>query len=105
MIGDDRTEELPALRARSALFGLIAIVVAALVILACGIVGAQIVAAQRGQPGPGAWALVAHLLAAAAGVVGYRLASRQPANAVRPVVCAALLTITALLLWFFWWAA
>jgi hypothetical protein len=108
MIDDERTEELPAPpvhRPRSALVGLTAVLVAALVILACAIIGAQIAAAQRDQPGPGAWSLVAHLVAAAAGVVGYRLASRRHTGAVRPVVCAAVLMIAALLLWFFWWAA
>jgi hypothetical protein len=88
----------------SALTAIAGVLVCVLVILAVGMVGAQIVAGQHGQPGPGAGTLGVHLAAAVVGIAGYRLASRRP-GALPPVVCAALLVIAGLVLWFYWWAA
>lgn len=97
------TQSRPPLR-NPALTAIAGVLVCVLVILACSIVGAQIVASWHGQPGPGALALGAHLAAAAVGIAGYRLVSRR-AGAVQPVACGVMLMIVALLLWFFWWSA
>jgi hypothetical protein len=89
---------------RSVRAGIAGILAAVLVILAIGMIVAQIVSARSHQPGPGALAVGAHVAGAIAGICCYRLTTRH-----RPVLATvlsflALPLITGLLLWFFWWS-
>lgn len=82
--------------------GVAGVLVCVLLIMAVGMIVAQVLSGHDHQPGPGTLTIVWHVLAAAGGVVCYRLTRR--AGAVRLVALGAIVAITVLLLWFFWWS-
>lgn len=103
------TDELPiagvtvpihASRKRSGTTG---ILTAVLVIMAVVMVVAQIISAIRGQPGPGPFAVSAHVAGAVAGIWCYRKTISTSAW-LRRLTATALPLITAALLWFYWWS-
>jgi hypothetical protein len=77
---------------------------ATLVIMALGMIGAQLYSAGHGEAGPGGLAVGAHIAGATVAVALYRTA-RRPTGGVRWLACFALLGVAGILLWFFWWAA
>jgi hypothetical protein len=89
---------------RSVRAGSAGILTAVLVILAIGMIVAQIISAEHHQPGPGTLAVGAHIVSAIAGVCCYRLTTRGRPIIVTVLSFLALPLITGLLLWFFWWS-
>lgn len=79
-----------------------AVLMLALLIMAAGMVVAQLVGGGDRQPGPGGATVAWHVAGAVAGVVCYRYSRRR--GAVRLLALLAIVVITALVLWFFWWS-
>jgi hypothetical protein len=82
--------------------GVAGVVVCVLVIMAVGMVVAQVVSGRDHQPGPGAAAVTWHVVGAVAGIVGYRLTRRS--GPIRLAAMLGVLVVAVLLLWFFWWS-
>jgi hypothetical protein len=80
------------------------VVTAALVIMALGMIVAQIYSAANAEPGPGPIAVGAHIVAAIGAVPLYRVARRRDGRA-RWLAGGALLVLMLLVLWFYWWVA
>lgn len=80
--------------------GAVAIGLAALAVV---VLGLQLVAWARGQPGPGLATVAGHLIAAAVAVLASRLADHRHGW---PAAAAVLgvLVVTGGTLWIFWWA-
>jgi hypothetical protein len=72
-------------------------------IMAVGLVVAQIVSAGQDRPGPGAFAVGSHVLAALVGVGCYR-AVRGGRGLARLLGLCVLSVVLVVLLWFFWWS-
>ncbi len=105
---DVLTEELPTRQPAESNKGsgfvpaLTGIVMLILLIMAAGMVVAQLVSGGDKQPGPGTITVTWHVLGAVAGVVCYRFSRRKgPAQL---LALLAILVIAVLLLWFFWWS-
>lgn len=79
-----------------------AVLMLVLLVMAVGMVVAQLVSGGDRQPGPDGVVVAWHVLAAAAGVVCYRYSRRR--GPVRLLALLASVVITALVLWFFWWS-
>lgn len=71
--------------------------------LAVVVVGFQIVAWLRGNPGPGWFPLAGHVLTAAIAVGAQRIADRYRGWQSRAAVLGVLV-VGGLALWIFWWA-
>jgi hypothetical protein len=76
---------------------------ASMVLLFLIVLGAQIYFQSTGYPGLGWPAVGGHLVAAALAVFCQRLADRR-AGALAVLAGLAVVVITALTLWLFWWA-
>ncbi|MBF6350737.1 MULTISPECIES: hypothetical protein [Nocardia] len=75
---------------------------AGLVVLACVVVGAAMIGARRGFPGPGAESVGWHIAVAATAVAAQIYSDRKRGTATF-VVAAFVLGAAALLLWTQWW--
>ncbi len=74
-----------------------------LVLLALGMIGVQVYAGTRDLPGPGLDVVGGHAAAAVAAVAAQLVADRRKGWVV--AVCGlAVVVLTALTLWLFWWA-
>lgn len=82
--------------------GIAGVICCVLLIIAVGLIVAQFVSGQHGQPGPGTTVIAAHVAGACAGLACYRM-TRRPGVA-RVVGVLAIVVIAVLLLWFFWWS-
>lgn len=82
--------------------GVAGVLLCVLLIMAVGVIVAQFVGAGRAQPGPGATVIAAHVAAAVAGLFCYRFSRRVGPQ--RLLGLAAIVLVTVLLLWFFWWS-
>jgi hypothetical protein len=107
--GDDEvTEELPTRQPPASnkgsgfVPGLTGIVMLILVIMAAGMVVAQLVSGGDTQPGPGTITVTWHVVAAVAGIVCYRFSRRKGPGQLLALL--AILVIAVLVLWFFWWS-
>ena len=74
-----------------------------IVLLALGNIGVQFYANSRDLPGPGALSVTAHVVAAVLVVAGQIVADRY-ADWKAPVASLAVLVVTGVTLWTFWWA-
>lgn len=99
---DETPPEQPRASRGGLIRGVAGVFVCVLLIMAVGLVVAQLVSAHNHQPGPGGLSIGAHVLGAIAGVVGYRYTRRT--GLARLFGLLAVLLITVLLLWFFWWS-
>lgn len=82
--------------------GVAGVVACVLVIMAAGMIVAQLAGGHDHQPGPGAAAVTWHVVGALAGIVGYRWTRRS--GVIRLVGLLAVVVIAVLLLWLFWWS-
>ena len=74
-----------------------------LVLLALAMIGVQVYAGDQDLPGPGLGVVAGHVGAAVAAVVAQVVADRRKGWVV--AVCGLLVVLlTAVTLWFFWWA-
>ena len=96
------TEPIATRKRGGLVSGVAGVVVCALVIMAAGMIVAQLAGGHDHQPGPGAAVVTWHVVGALAGIVGYRLTRR--AGVVRLLGLVAVVVIAVLLLWFFWWS-
>ncbi len=90
----------PAGRAARGLSGVLAGGLVALTIVLCL---AQWLAATSGVPGPGAAAVVGHLMAAVV-AVGLQLAAERSRDRAATLASCSVLLLAAVVLWFGWWA-
>ncbi|MFD4638489.1 hypothetical protein ACFWN2_14315 [Lentzea sp. NPDC058436] len=74
-----------------------------LVLLALGNIGVQFYANSRDLPGPGTLSVVAHVVAALL-VVAAQIVADRYADWKAPVASFAVLVVTGVTLWTFWWA-
>ncbi|MEU1983336.1 hypothetical protein [Nocardia sp. NPDC019395] len=82
--------------------GLSGAVAAGLVVLACVVVGAAVIGARRGFPGPGAESVGWHIVIAALAIAAQVYSDRKRGRA--SLVAAALVIGAAtILLWTQWW--
>ncbi|WP_216214279.1 hypothetical protein [Amycolatopsis aidingensis] len=82
--------------------GLTGSLAAGLVLLAVGVLGAQILGWASGSSGPGVLATGGHLLAAVLALLAQRVADRGSGRAAGLAALAVLLLVVAPL-WLFWW--
>lgn len=96
-------EPAPAPRRRALWRGLTGSLAYGLVLLAVGLGVAAIVVRSQSMPGPGAFALTAHAVAALAALAAQRIADRSVgwrAGAAGVLVVA----VAGAVLWLFWWS-
>jgi hypothetical protein len=102
----DTSADQPPARQRPPGGGLVAgvsgVVLCVLLIMAVGLVVAQIVSRHGGQPGPGAITVGSHVAGLLVGVVCYRFGRGRGRRALLGLLGS--LVIAVLLLWFFWWS-
>ncbi|MFI5719965.1 hypothetical protein [Nocardia sp. NPDC051750] len=77
-------------------------VAAGLVVLACVVVGAALIGARRGFPGPGAESIGWHIVIAAVAVAAQLYSDRKRGTA-SLAVAALMVGAATLLLWTQWW--
>jgi hypothetical protein len=82
--------------------GVAGVLLCVLLIMGVGMLLAQLMGGHDDQPGPGAFAVGAHLAGVVAGFVGYRFSRRTGLS--RLLGLAGVVVVAVLLLWFFWWA-
>ncbi|GAA4665674.1 MULTISPECIES: hypothetical protein [Amycolatopsis] len=82
--------------------GLTGSLAAGLAGLAVIVLGAGVVSALLGAPGPGVWLLVGHPVAAVLALAAQRFADRRD-GAVAGVAGAVVVVVVLLALWLFWW--
>lgn len=82
--------------------GISGIAAAGLVLLALVVIGAALIGARRGFPGPGAESVAWHIAVAVTAVVA-QVYSDRVRGAASLVVAAAVLGSGAVLLWTQWW--
>jgi hypothetical protein len=105
---DAVTEELPTRQPPESNKGsgivpaLTGIVMLVLLIMAAGMLVAQLVSGGDKQPGPGTITVTWHVLAAVAGLVCYRFSRRKGPGQLLALV--AIVVVAVLVLWFFWWS-
>jgi hypothetical protein len=90
-------------RARAPLTAFAGVLTVVLVVLALGVVGAQVFSIAYGEPGPGAAEVTVHLAVAVGSVALYRLVSTRR-GLTRLFAALLLLVAAAAVFWFFWWA-
>jgi hypothetical protein len=104
-IGGGQQDE-PAARPKPPGGGLLAgisgVVFCILLIMAVGLVFAQITSGHNGQPGPGAITVGAHIAGVLAGFFCYRLSRGRGLRGLLGLL--AILVVAGLLLWFYWWS-
>ncbi|KAA2264115.1 hypothetical protein F0L68_08870 [Solihabitans fulvus] len=74
-----------------------------LVLLALVVIGFQVYAGSHGEPGPGAWVVAGHVVAAVVAVVAQRFADRRD-GPVGVLAGLGVVAVSAVTLWVFWWA-
>ncbi|GGU74720.1 hypothetical protein [Lentzea flava] len=74
-----------------------------MVLLALGNIGVQFYANARDLPGPGTLSVTAHVVAALL-VVGGQIVADRYADWKAPIGSLAVLVVTGVTLWTFWWA-
>lgn len=72
-------------------------------VLAVIVIVFQVLAWARDMPGPGAWPVVGHILAAVLAVLAQRFADRLTGWAAAAAVLAVV-AVAGTALWLFWWA-
>lgn len=88
---------------RPATRGLSGVLAGGLVALTIVVCLAQWLAATSGVPGPGAAAVVGHLMAAVV-AVGLQLAAERSHGRTATLASCSVLLLAAAVLWFGWWA-
>lgn len=83
--------------------GLSGSIAAGLVVLACVVVGAAMIGARRGFPGPGAESVGWHIVIAAMAVAAQVYSDRKR-GATSVAVAALVLSAATFLLWTQWWS-
>jgi hypothetical protein len=74
-----------------------------LVLLALGVIAVQVYAGNDGLPGPGAFVVVGHVVAAVLAVIGQAVADRRT-GWFAALACFFVLVVVAATMWIFWWA-
>jgi hypothetical protein len=82
--------------------GVAGVVLCGLLIMAVGLVIAQITSGHHGQPGPAPITVGAHIAGLVAGFVCYRFSRGRGLR--RLLGLLGILVIAGLLLWFYWWS-
>jgi ABC-type Co2+ transport system permease subunit len=82
--------------------GVSGVVLCVLLIMAVGLVVAQIASRDGGRPGPGPITIGVHIAGLAAGFVCYRFSRGRGPRRVLGLL--AILVVAGLLLWFYWWS-